>query len=76
MPGKISYNVPRIILNSGDGKPLLESMHLRLRFEDSNGFVGQDDLIDFIWRGEKFQVRPGKDYHLKPFASSGKISSV
>jgi len=76
LPGKISYNVPRIILNSGDGKPLLESMHLRLRFEDSNGFVGQDDLIDFIWRGEKFQVRPGKDYHLKPFASSGKISSV
>ncbi len=74
VPGEHGYNVPRLILKSGDGRPLLESTHLRLRFEDSNGFAEPGDVINFTWKGENFRVRPDQDYHLKPFASAGRIS--
>ncbi len=76
VPGEDVYNVPRLFLKSEDSRPLLESANLRLRFDDKNGFAGQNGVISFTWKGESFLVRPGRDYCLKPFAASGKISSA
>ncbi len=70
------YNIPKIFMESVDDRPLLESNHLKLRFEDSSRFISDDQLINLTWKGEVFQVRPNKNYWLKPFASSDKLSSA
>lgn len=75
-PGGHKYNVPKLSLQSGDGKPLLESELLLLRCEDSCDFSGQEDMISFTWKGESFQIMPGKNYRLKPFVSGCKLSSA
>jgi len=74
VPGGHPYDIPRLSLESGDGKPLLESAFLKLHFEDCLGFCKKEDTINFTWKGELFRVRPGRDYHLKPFAASDKLS--
>lgn len=75
-PGGHKYNVPKLSLQSGDGKPLLESKLLLLKCEDSCDFTGRDDMVTFTWKGESFQIIPGRNYRLKPFASSDKLSSA
>ncbi|MGM0651814.1 MAG: MGH1-like glycoside hydrolase domain-containing protein, partial [Bacillota bacterium] len=76
IPGQHSYNIPRINLESTDGRALLDSTLLRLFFENQSGFVSKNDKIKFTWKGESFMVKPGREYVLRPFALSNKISSV
>ncbi len=76
IPGEHSYNIPSINLESRDGKALLESALISLYFEDQSEFVGENDKIRFTWKGESFMVKPGREYLLKPFVSSDKLSSV
>ncbi len=74
VPREHVYNIPKLFLESSDGRPLLESTLLKLSFEDVVGFSGQAAVINFTWKGEKFELRPGRSYQLKPFARSGKLS--
>lgn len=67
------YNLPKILLNSDDGKPLLESERLKLRFEDPNCFSGANGIIMFSWRNESFKVRLSTDYIFSPYAESDRM---
>ncbi len=74
--GEHTYDVPKLIMRSGDGRPLLESSLLRLRFENPAGCIAPDCEIDFMWQGESYRVGLNKDYMLRPYARSGKLSSA
>ncbi len=74
--GEHAYNVPKLILKSNDGRPLLESSLLNLRFENPAGCFDQNCTIEFTWRGESYRVKLNTNYQLRPFAQSGKISSA
>ncbi len=74
--GEHAYDVPKIIFKSKDGKALLESSLLYLRFENPAGCLAADCGITFTWQGESFQVELNKDYILRPQAESGKLSSA
>ena len=74
--GDHAYNVPKLILKSCDGRSLLESSLLSLRFENPAGCIDQNCPIKFTWNGESFQVGLDNDYMLRPFARSRKLSSA
>jgi len=74
--GEHAYKVPKLILKSCDGRSLLESSLLSLRFENPAGCIDQDSSVIFTWQGESFQVRLDNNYVLRPFARTGKLSSA
>ena len=74
VPGGHKYDVPKISLKSGDGKPLLEATLILINCEDACHFVPEETSITLIWKGESYQIRPNQNYRLKPLASSGKLS--
>jgi len=76
VPGEHAYDVPKLYLKSNDGRPLLESSLLSLRFENPAGCLDQSCTIDFTWRGERYRVGLNKNYQLRPFAQTGKLSSA
>ena len=76
VPGGHKYDVPKISLKSGDGKPLLESELILISCEDTCNFVTDNELVTLIWRGESYQIRPDQNYRLKPFARSEKLSNA
>ncbi len=76
MRGKHAYDVPKLNLKSRDGKPLLRSALLALRFDDPTGRLDRSDKIVFSWRGEDYHVEGGKEYLLKPTDLKKKMSSA
>ncbi len=76
VPGAHAYDLPKMTLESGDGRPLLQSALLKLYFEESSRFASSGNLVDFSWRGENYQLHMGKSYLLKPFARSEKLGSA
>ncbi len=76
IPGEQTYDVPMLWLKSNDGRPLLESSFLSLRFENPAGCLPRDCSIEFTWRGDRYTVRLNTNYQLRPFAQSGKLSSA
>lgn len=74
--GEHIYDVPKLVMKSRDGRPLLESTLLSLRLENPAGCIGKDSLINFTWRDECFQVRLNNTYLLRPYAQSGKLGSA
>ncbi len=76
VPGEHAYDVPKLILKSNDGRPLLESSLLSLRFEDPACCLNQNCNILFTWRGESYWVGLNRTYQVRPFARSGKLSSA
>ncbi len=76
VPGEHSYDVPMLHLKANDGRPLLESSLISLRFENPAGCIEQKSPVIFTWRGESYRVRLDTSYLLKPFAHTGKLSSA
>jgi len=74
--GEHAYDVPKIILKSNDGRPLLDSTLLSLRFENPAGCLDQNSTVHFAWRGQCYQARLNTNYQLRPYAPSGKLSSA
>lgn len=70
------YDLPKLILESVDRKPLLESSMLKLFFEDRADLTGAARHIIFTWRGEEFEVKPGVGYILNPFSQDDKLKPV
>lgn len=76
VPGAYAYSLPKLFIQSRDGKPLLESEVISFRFEDPAGCTDCKGSIVFTWRGEKFPVVAGKSFMLRPFAGSGKLTEA
>lgn len=73
-PETHSYDLPRLSMQSRDGKPLLESGLIMISFEDPVNYPGHDCPICFTWQGEKYRVQADKNYLLRPFAQSDKLT--
>ncbi len=74
--GEHSYDVPKLVLKSTDGRPLVDSSLLSLRLENPAGSLDPGSEIVFTWQGERYKVKLDKNYLLRPYASEDKLVSA
>ncbi len=74
VPGGHKYDVPKVSLKSGDGKPLLRSSLILISCEDTCHFVSDHRQVTLVWQGESYRIRPDRNYRLRPFAASDKLT--
>lgn len=73
VPGSSVFDIPRLLLKSNDGKPLLESANLKVRFDSTARSVTAAGKVILYWKNESYRLRPGVEYVLKPQSSSEKL---
>ena len=74
VPGSNGFDVPHLFAKSCDGKPLLDSALIKLRFDNPAGSVEANGDIIFTWRGESHILKSGTWFMLRPSAESGKLA--
>jgi hypothetical protein len=73
LPGSNAFAVPHIFIKSCDGKPLLASSLLKIRFADPASSVEPHTKISFSWLGESHTLEPGIEFLLRPAALTEKL---